>query len=447
MTRSTFADGLFVVALMLYVLAGAAAAPFHGDEFMQMAMARDVFYLAHGNLDAIRFAPPVQPDTEQYLRLLNGPLNKDLIGLTWALDGRNEASLPGIFAWAMPLEWNVAHGNVPDGASLDLARFQSALFTALSVALIFWLTLRIAGRPMAYPAALLFALHPVILLNGRRAMMEGALLFFSLLLISVTIWVSKRYAGMRLPHPPPPSPNSERGSLMSNAEYWRTIADFVLVGVCAGLTVAAKHTGLVIVVAALLGLLWNVWRAWRWRSLILIAVAGVAAGIVFFALNPAYWNDPIGAFGATLGARTDLLARQVRGDPTTYTSPFQHVAATLIQPFMTPPQYYEAPTWNGVIDDAIRHYELSAVSGWRWPLLIGVLLTAATLIGAVLIGWQALSKHDSAARVLLLWFGAVLASSLAVPLDWQRYYLPLFPVYILMAAYVPFAIRLWVKHA
>ena len=53
--------------------------------------------------------------------------------------------------------------------------------TALGVIPIFVLGWNLRLRSMAYPAALLYALHPVILLNGRRAMMEGSLILFSLL--------------------------------------------------------------------------------------------------------------------------------------------------------------------------------------------------------------------------------------------------------------------------
>src|SRR5579864_3123864 len=190
--RNQFADFLFVGALMIYVLAGIVPTPIHGDEFMQMAMARDVFYLARGQMDQLRFNPPVQPDTEQQLRLINGPLNKDLIGALWIASDRPDASLPGIFAWAMPLDWNQANGNVPAVDELDMAGLPSAVLTALGVALIFAIGGFVGGRKAAYPAALLYALDPAVLLNGRRAMMEGGLMACTLLLVAVTIWLTCR---------------------------------------------------------------------------------------------------------------------------------------------------------------------------------------------------------------------------------------------------------------
>ncbi len=229
--RTQLGDALFVAALMIYILAGVSATPVHGDEFMQMAMARDMFYLVRGQMDQLQFTPPVQPDSEQELRLINGPLNKDLIGLIWIASDRTMAELPGIFAWAMPLAWNQTQGNVPGEDDLDTARLPSAFLTAVGVALIFGIGLIIGGRKAAYPAALLYAIDPVILLNGRRAMMEGGLMACTLLLVVATLWLTA------IKH--------DKGKHKPSSQLLR----WAVLGLCAGLTVAAKHPGVVIAVA------------------------------------------------------------------------------------------------------------------------------------------------------------------------------------------------------
>ena len=415
--RVQFADILFVGALMLYVLAGIAPTPVHGDEFMQMAMARDVFYLARGQMDQIHFSPPVQPDTEQQLRLINGPLNKDMIGALWIASDHTDTTLPGIFAWAMPLDWNQAHGNVPAMDELDLARLPSALLTALGVALIFALGRFVGGRKAAYPAALLYSLDPAVLLNGRRAMMEGGLMAFTLLLIAVTIWLMCR-----------------------NRKHILDPVAWVLFGLCAGATLIAKHTGIIPVVAMLLAALWIGWHTPRLgfkRALIGVVAAGLIAGLTFFAFNPAYWNDPVGAAQATLNARADLLVTQTRNDPNTYSSIIQRIGATLAEPFLISPQYYEAPTWQGVIDDAIQTYEESPLSGWRWPTVIGLMLTLISWLGVLIAAIRAIRDGDPVARVLILWFGGSLIGALIIPIDWQRYYLPWLLPMIVLAAYAP----------
>src|SRR5579859_6763960 len=106
-SRKRIADAAFLIALMVYVLAGVVATPAHGDEFMYMAMARDTFYVANGQWSKLSYTPPLIPDTEEYLRLLNGTINKTLIGIAWMFSGRGGDSLPGIYAWGNPYDWNV----------------------------------------------------------------------------------------------------------------------------------------------------------------------------------------------------------------------------------------------------------------------------------------------------------------------------------------------------
>ena len=414
--RARLADGLFVAALMIFVLAGVSVTPMHGDEFMQMAMSRDVFYLAHGQMGQIQFSPPVQPDSEQELRLVNGPLNKDLIGLTWLLSGRTIADLPGIFAWEMSLSWNQTQGNVPSTNDLNSARLPSALLTAIGVVLIFAVGLRIGGRKAAYPAALLYTINPVILLNGRRAMMEGGLIACTLLLILVALWLTDiANSGEKSPR------------------LWMRWA---LLGVCAGLVVVAKYPGIAIVGFVLFAVAWNAWRCPTIGlkcALIGTLVAGLIAVFTFLILNPVYWNNPVGATEAMIHSRIDLLARQVPSDPTKYTSFDQQILATFTEPFLRGVQYYEAPTWQGTIDDQIATYEASPLSGWRWPDWIGVILTLLSMAGLAIAVVRAVWRHDPVACILLAWAAAGFVTALVVPFAWQRYYLPwLLPQIILI---------------
>ncbi len=419
-TRARLADALFVAAMMWYVVAGLAITPKHGDEFMQMAMARDVFYLARGQTDQLRFVPPVQPDTEQHLRLINGPMNKDFIGLLWIVTDRSDFTLPQIFAWAMPLDWNASHGNVPDTDSLNASRVPSTLLTAIGVLLVFIIGLRLSGRKAAYPAALLYALHPAILLNGRRAMMEGELFGCTLLLIVTTFWLT--------------SPERKRAF---DPLAW------VVFGLSAGLTICAKHTGLIPVAAMFVAALWNGWQTHDFgfkRALLGIAAAGLIAGGTFFVLNPAYWNDPVGAANATLIARSELLATQTAHDPATYATILPRLGGVLTAPFMQPAQYFEAPTWQGVIDDAIRNYETSPLSGWHWPSVVGLVFTLLGWLGALLAALRAVRDHDPAAAILIVWFLASLVGAFVIPLDWQRYYLPWLLPLIILTGYAPAAL-------
>ncbi len=230
-SRKRIADLAFLAALIFYILAGIALTPPHGDEYMFMAMARDTYYIGHGDWNKLLYSPPVEPDSEQFLRLINGTVNKTLIGLVWLLEGRSIDSLPGVYAWTMPFDWNQREGNVPSDDDLHTARWPSAILAALGVVPMFFIGWQLRMRSLAYPSALIYALHPVILLNGRRAMLEGSLMFFSLATIAwlLALIVSEHSANAN--------------GFMSRLS---PVVRYGILGVLAGLAVAAKQTGLVV---------------------------------------------------------------------------------------------------------------------------------------------------------------------------------------------------------
>jgi 4-amino-4-deoxy-L-arabinose transferase-like glycosyltransferase len=421
-SRKRLADIAFVLALMLYVLYGTAQVPPHADEYMQIAMARDFFLLREQGAAALAFTPPVEVDTLQYLRLLNGTLHKNLIGVLWTISGRTPEQLPNIYAWEMPLSWNIANGNVPSQDQLHLARWASAVLTALGVVPMFMLGWHLRLRALAYPAALLYALHPVILLNGRRAMLEGSLIFFSLFSMYwlVALIVAEHSAAAR--------------GFMVRLPRW---ARYGALGILLGLTVASKHSGAIVAVAALVAaLVTGVVRdspPRPLRALSWVAFAGAVSVLTWFALSPHLWNAPLAALRATLVARSELLALQASDSALAHHSLGERLAAILTQPFLSAPQYFEAPNWAGLLNEQIAAYQRSATNGWDWGAPIGLLLTALALFGALTMAMEA-RRRNLIAWAILAWAGAAILASIAVPMNWQRYYLPLTLVAIVLAA-------------
>jgi hypothetical protein len=211
-----------------------------------------------------------------------------------------------------------------------------------------------------------------------------------------------------------------------------------------GLAVCAKHTGIVVAGACFVGVMWVWWLRYRLRALVYGLIAGLIALGVFGLLNPPYWNDPIGATGAMLTARADLLTMQTtNGDPAVYPDLAARLNGAIMQPFAAPPQYYEAPTWRGVIDAQITSYEAYYIDGVIWPAWFGWLLTVGAIIGLMI--WIGKARRDPVARVLVLCAVASFAVALTVPIAWQRYYLPGLPVYILCIAILPAVLRVRFK--
>ena len=282
------------------------------------------------------------------------------------------------------------------------------------------------GRWVAYPASLLLSLHPVILIHGRRAYMEGALLFFSLLVI----WLAVAW-GRRLARP-------------DVARRW-VWGGALGLGLVAGLTVASKHSGAVAVAAAYLALaIFGVWRVRvGWRGLLIVLlVSGLVALGVFLLLNPAWWDAPLTRAGEVLRLRGGLVADQQAAFPeAVYPDVGARLVGLLDGLTVAPPVYYEAPWWADfpVIQAQIAAYTASPWTGIQYG--VNGLTTALSLaqFGLALIGlWLALGalrRGELAGLALGLWLVLTLALILStIPLDWQRYLMPLYPIEILLAA-------------
>src|SRR5690349_21025097 len=170
-------DVLWPLALAVYILVGIVSVPFHGDEAMQITMSRDYFTaIVDHQPQSLMVSPPYSVDTPSWLRLINGSVNLYTMGLSLQIAGYGEKDLPPIWVWPLSYDENVARGNRPSQPMLVISRISSAVFLAVSVAVLFGIGWQLRGRWAAYVASGLYAINPVVLINGRRAMMEGSVL-------------------------------------------------------------------------------------------------------------------------------------------------------------------------------------------------------------------------------------------------------------------------------
>jgi hypothetical protein len=441
MRSNRLIDFVWLLILAAYILAGTFVVPFHGDEATQIYMSRDYAYqFLQGDLDSVRYHEPPINATEQELRLLNGTLNKYAIGLAWHLGGFSVEQINEQWDWGADWGYNQQNNHAPGEALLNVSRIPSALGLAAGVVVMFGIGRVLGGRAAAYLASLYYALNPALLLDGRRAMMEGSLICFSLLTVLAGMW------------------------LLQKRRWWAAL----VLGVAAGLALASKHTA-VFTVAAVFGacavypvVAWilgkrdakerarhavplrsdlaadadgdRAWHAMPLRIYAMLAVAGVVVLGVFYALNPAWWGDPVGRAAQVLDLRADLLAGQtaVFGG---YTGVGDALGGFFRQVFVNLPQYYEVPAWAGYIAEPIARYEGSI---WRGVSVGGSVSGGVVLLALTVIGLWALVKSSAGGGerwVVGLWALAMLfTTALLTPVEWQRYYLPAYPAVGLLAA-------------
>src|SRR5579859_6522574 len=231
-SRPTLADLLILSLLTLYVFAGMMLAPFHGDEATIIYMSKDWYRITSlRDLPTLFYRPkiddPRQSD-EQEFRLQNGVISKYAIGLMSSVLGQPIDAMNDPWFWGADYNDNLAHGHLPTPVVLLAARFSSTAMLALSVALVFRIGWLLRGRSAAWIGALIYATLPAVLLNGRRAMFEGATLLVIALVIERGLVLTRH---LRTP------PNTRK-----------TLVNFALLGLVCGVGLATKHSLLIIVV-------------------------------------------------------------------------------------------------------------------------------------------------------------------------------------------------------
>jgi MFS family permease len=420
-------DALWLALLAVYIVAGAAIVPFHGDESTLMFQGRDFHYIfVDGDLSKVIYDlkwPEVKP--ELTLRLLDSAVSRMVSGWVMASNSLALQDYDTLWDWGEDYEGNRVRNNIPDAQVLHQARRASAVQLALAAAVFFQFVRAALNRPTAYLASALFVLHPSILINGRRAMMEGSHLLGLMLALAVgAVFIRKR-------------------------RWWMYIA----LGVCAGFAVAAKHpnaipAGFIFLACFIAPLGRFIGKpVQRWRSaaahLLGMLASGMLTLLVFLFLNPAYWRYPVEAAELAYTFRTYLMRKQMASHDA-YGSAAEKVRGFFDFVFAAEHQYFEVSAWAGydVISDQIAAYENSGLAGLLigGTSLFGMICLVLAVLGAVHLARN--TAVDKSTRLLMLmWIsGSALLTLLLTPLSWARYYLPLAPALVILVSYALIAL-------
>ncbi|MBI1281196.1 MAG: phospholipid carrier-dependent glycosyltransferase [Anaerolineaceae bacterium] len=432
-----------MAALIVYAALGLKIAPFHGDEAMHIYTSTDytTAFIDH-QVQNLPVNPPYDIDGDARLRLLNGSVMRYTVGFIMQLNGLTKQDLPPRPGWDWGLHYadDVATGHMPMDALLTAGRTAALVYFALSIIAMFGIGWQFGGRWTAYIASALYTLNPIILVNGRRALVESALLGFGLL----TIWVALQIA-QKLTPPPAPLPAGKEGEPIRSNGLWGW---WIALIITSALTLVSKYSGTIFVAGAFGGVfIVEVVRVFRVKrpfgnlisSTLKLTVSGLLALVLTVALSPALWNNPI----SRVQDLTQMLQEQVTIvvsilSPEAPTTIPQRVEGIITQPFMTPVAYFEQASWAEAkpVTDSIAAYESSPLSGLPVNPITGILLTLLAAIGLTATVWPRIRPYEawSLSAVLIVWLLITLLNLLINPLPWQRYYLPLIPIDTLLAA-------------
>lgn len=402
-------EGLMLGGLMLFCLAGARLAPFHGDEATILSMAQDWWTLTRTGVEPLFFRVPLPEGDEELrlvLRLLNGTLAPLSYGIALDATHFTPDQLPAGWNWGIGWWENLYYGHLPKGDLLLVARWASVMLTWVTFALMYACGRLIGGWPLAVLAVVIYATLPNVLVNARRAMFEGAAMLGAVLVLYAGLWFATRRRNFRF-----------------RMKHW------LWLGALIGISLASKHLNAFTVVAVGLAILLTV----RY-SFFRLMYSAVFALLVFLFLNPAWWSRPWDGPAAVLTLRGNVIEgqREVIG---VYQTTSERLAALIAYPFSAA-QYFEQSNspWQDWIGDQIRAYESAGLMGipyYALPLLVWVAVGYG--VWSLL---RAKPPQRGAASVVLLSFAIPLIGILVSnPLPVARYYLPLCLPYALIAAY------------
>jgi 4-amino-4-deoxy-L-arabinose transferase-like glycosyltransferase len=396
------------------MLATLPLVPFHPDESTHIFLSNDFDTLVWQlNPAAVTWSAPGMLPYVNHYRLIEAPLSRYLIGLSRTLTGQHAQHLAVDWNWSGDWAANVAAGAVPNPLLLFVARLPSTLGTLFGALLVFAIGRRTGGWVAGVTAAALYMTNGALWLHGRRAMSEGLTIFTILL----AVWVILRW---------------------SKHAVW--------VGAAVALATAAKLTGLLLLPAALLAVYLSHRRASsrrQWRTALWLIVSFCLVSLI---LNPALWAPPAGVLSSMLLHRTTLLGEQVAafrsvGGPIV-DGPIERAVALLYELFLAPLQFWETGNYVAFTAAAETYYQTFPWHTWfRASSTIGNLLTggAFAILAVAGAAFSALSVWRPRRRLALpgprrdlvllaVATAGVLAALFALPIAWQRYYVPLLPL-------------------
>jgi len=424
--RRFSAPAVLVVALAVN-LWNLASVPFHPDEATWIFMSRDLALIAREGLGAVCWQPGSAADPVALERVRTAPLPRHILGLERLAGILPAGAVPVDWDWTTTWAINADRGAVPSAGVLLAARILMALLTAFAALLVFLIARRLGSAVAGWAASLLFIFNPVMLLHGRRAMSEAALVFG----VCLAIWLM-----MRLPRSGP------------------------IQGAGVALALLAKHSGIVVAPAALFSALWPVApagegadipargrvRFYLGRALRTSALMALGFVVVFGLLSPSLWCHPFVALDAMLRSRTSLVDAQVEalrsaGTAFVLFTPAERIVALIDRVFVASPVFWEIPNYAAETAASEAAYMRAPIDnllrGPAWGSVMLALWLSGAAIGALLVFHRATapaSRRDLA--IVLVWvLGTTLALLALVPIAWQRYYLPLVPALCVWQGY------------
>lgn len=393
---------IFLALSSVQYFSGISLVPFHPDESTQIYMSTDGMELFINPIGLI-VTDHQYLDQKQIYRLLDAPLTRYLIGISYLLTGNSP--LKTDWNWSKSWVENQEAGALPSQQTLWIARMSSSLFFPATLILIYYLGCAIDGKLAGFSSAFILGTNALVQLHSRRAMAEGVLLFGVAGLLVILLLAPKK--------------------------IW-------MAAIAAAFAVSAKYSAVGIIPACVVALFWDdkpsspkTHASW----VRVLTFMGFFLGVTLL-LHPAFWFSPYKALGWAVHLRQDLISRQVfeigkQSPDQILNTNINRLAILIANLYLTPPMISELGNYQEDLSNITAAYLANPLhQAFRNMIGAGFLLFL-TIIGLLWSGAQVLrDSGDNKRRCALLIAGFLfetLILILFVSLPWQRYVIPLVP--------------------
>jgi 4-amino-4-deoxy-L-arabinose transferase-like glycosyltransferase len=402
--------GFFVYGI--WIVQGVEQVPFHPDEVSLLYQSRDLeLWLTDPR--SLTWDSSTPEDYDQLYRALNAPLTKYVLGIGRQLAGHGSETVSIDWDWSLTWEENKAAGAFLPISLLRASRVTVTLLLPVSLLLLYANGRILRSKTTGYAAAILMAANALILLHNRRAMAEGVL----------TIGVCLAILGM----------------LEADRKPW-------LAGLGAALATLAKYSCAPLLLVNFVACVWIPSRTQRDRVSIFknILIYTMVVVVTIFLLSPIAWSDPLEAFTQIWNARQEFVRRQV--NTLRHLMPAQvldtiplRIAVMTGHLYLSPLQFEEVGNYQSQIAVMRDLYLTNPLHNLLRNPPGGGLLLLATLIGLIAgIHRIVRTPEEKEKRMTsLLLLATALQSSIliiAIPIPYQRYWIPLIPFICLWMA-------------
>jgi 4-amino-4-deoxy-L-arabinose transferase-like glycosyltransferase len=396
---------LLCLIFTFFYLWGMDLVPFHPDESTQIFMSQDVFDFIKDPL-SLAYSPGVELTNRMTYRSIDGPLTRYIIGFA-----RYITRSPGLLSdwdWSHTWEQNLEAGAYPSSALLTTARLIPTLLVPISIYLFYFSIRKTLPKTPAHIASIYLGLNSLILLHGRRAMAEPALLFgIMLFLWSIT----------------------------------RDRIKPILVGFALAIAFNAKQTGAFIIPVGIIAVCTLPDEDQHLKNMLARSVALLAVFLIItLLLNPFYWKSPLAAIIVSYQTRSQLLNLQMADHlggarPSVFALFFSLISNL----FISPPAVYEISKYLEPLSRQIQIYQGILPHNWGRGLIAGSLQLTISLSGFYVMCKRYSSQSKPIQKSLILWLLTTifltLGISIALPIPWQRYIVPLLPLVAFWVGY------------